>query len=59
VRTGKVDAREAFIGADADQGAGFGSGAARGSRGRARACSGAAERVEHVARCFCPCSSLC
>jgi hypothetical protein len=28
----------------------------RGARGRALASS---ERVEHVARCFCPCSSLC
>jgi hypothetical protein len=34
----------------------LGFGATRGTRGRALASS---ERVEHVALCFCPCSSLC
>jgi hypothetical protein len=57
VRRGTVEVPGCFIGA------GYGAdlalarrGARGGARGRALASS---ERVEHVALCFCPCSSLC
>jgi hypothetical protein len=59
VRRGTVEVPGCFIGADAGQGAGLAlarRGARGGARGRALASS---ERVEHVALCFCPCSSLC
>jgi hypothetical protein len=48
-----------YIGAGAGHGGGWPlarRGARGGARGRALASS---ERVEHVALCFCPCSSLC
>ena len=60
-RKSAVEAWEGIIGAGA--GAGHGAGLARarrwaceGARGRVLASS---EHVEHVARCFCLCSSLC
>jgi hypothetical protein len=59
VRRGTVEVPGGFIGAGASHGAGLGlarRGARGGTRGRALASS---ERVEHVALCFCPCSSLC
>jgi hypothetical protein len=58
-RKSVTDAWEGFIGAGARHGIGWPlarRGARGGARGRALASSG---RVEHVARCFCPCSSLC
>jgi hypothetical protein len=59
VRRGTVKAPGCFIGAGAGHGAGLAlarRGARGGARGRALASS---ERVEQVALCFCPCSSLC
>ena len=59
VRMGTVKVPRGFIGAGASHGAGWSlarRGARGGARGRALASS---ERVEHVALCFCPCSSLC
>jgi hypothetical protein len=59
VRRGTVKVLGCFIGEGADHGAGLAlarRGARGGARGRALASS---ERVEHVALCFCPCSSLC
>jgi hypothetical protein len=59
VRRGTVEVPGGFIGAGAGHGAGLAlarCGARGGARGRALASS---ERVEHVALCFCPCSSLC
>jgi hypothetical protein len=59
VRMGTVKVPGGFIGAGASHGAGWSlarRGARGGARGRALASS---ERVEHVALCFCPCSSLC
>jgi hypothetical protein len=58
VRRGTVKVTGRFIGASADHGVGWPlarRGARGGARGRALASS---ERVEHVALCFCPCSSL-
>ena len=58
-RRSTVDVSGGFIGAGAGNGAGSAlarRGARGGARGRALASS---ERVEHVALCFCPCSSLC
>jgi hypothetical protein len=55
----KVKVPGRFIGAGAGHGAGLALTRRRargGARGRALASS---ERVEHVALCFCPCSSLC
>jgi hypothetical protein len=54
VRRGTAKAPGRFIAADADQGAG----SAWARRGRARACSGAADGVEHVAVCFFQCSNV-
>jgi hypothetical protein len=55
-RRGTVDVYGGFIGAGAGNGAGSAL-ARRGARvGRALASS---ERVEHVALCFCSCSTLC
>jgi hypothetical protein len=59
VRRGMVKVPGGFIGVGAGHGAGLAlarRGARGGARGRALASS---ERVEHVALCFCPCSSLC
>jgi hypothetical protein len=59
VRRGTVKVPERFIGAGAGHGVGLAlaqRGARGGARGRALASS---ERVEHVALCFCLCSSLC
>jgi hypothetical protein len=59
VRRGTVKVPGGFIGTGAGHGAGWSlarRGARGGTRGRALASS---ERVEHVALCFCPCSSLC
>jgi hypothetical protein len=59
VRRGTVKVTGRFIGAGAGHGVGWPlarRGARGGARGRALASS---ERVEHVALCFCPCSSLC
>jgi hypothetical protein len=59
VRRGTVKVPGCFIGAGAGHGAGLAlsrRGARGGARGQALASS---ERVEHVALCFCPCSSLC
>jgi hypothetical protein len=59
VRRGTVEVPGCFIGAGASHGAGLAlarRGARGGARGRALASS---EHVEHVALCFCPCSSLC
>jgi hypothetical protein len=59
VRRGTVEVPGGFIGTGAGHGAGLAlarRGACGGARGRALASS---ERVEHVALCFCPCSSLC
>jgi hypothetical protein len=59
VRRGTVKVPGGFIGAGAGHGAGLAlarRGARGGARGRALASS---ELVEHVALCFCPCSSLC
>jgi hypothetical protein len=59
VRRGTVKVPGCFIGTGAGHGAGWSlarCGARGGVRGRALASS---ERVEHVALCFCPCSSLC
>jgi hypothetical protein len=58
VRRCTVKVPRGFIGAGAGHGAGLAlarRGARGGARGRALASS---ERVEHVALCFCPCSSL-
>jgi hypothetical protein len=58
VRRGTVKVPGGFIGVGAGHGAGLAlarRGARGGARGRALASS---ERVEHVALCFCPCSSL-
>jgi hypothetical protein len=58
-RRGTVDVYGGFIGAGAGNGAGSAlarRGAHGGARGRALASS---ERVEHVALCFCSCSTLC
>jgi hypothetical protein len=58
-RRSTVDAYGGFIGAGAGNGAGSAlarRGARGGARGRALASS---ERVEHVALCFCSCSTLC
>jgi hypothetical protein len=58
-RRSTVDAYGGFIGAGAGNGAGSAlarRGARGGARGRALASSG---RVEHVALCFCSCSTLC
>jgi hypothetical protein len=59
VRRGTVKVPGGFIGAGVGHGAGLAlarRGARGGARGRALASS---EHVEHVALCFCPCSSLC
>jgi hypothetical protein len=59
VRRGTVKVPGGFIGAGAGHGSGLALARRRacgGTRGRALASS---ERVEHVALCFCPCSSLC
>jgi hypothetical protein len=59
VRRGTIKVPGGFIGAGAGHGAGWSlarRGARGGARGRALASS---EHVEHVALCFCPCSSLC
>jgi hypothetical protein len=59
VRRGMVKVTGRYIGAGAGHGVGWPlarCGAHGGARGRALASS---ERVEHVALCFCPCSSLC
>jgi hypothetical protein len=59
VRRGTVKVPGCFIGAGAGHGAVLAlarRGARGGAGGRALASS---ERVEHVALCFCPCSSLC
>jgi hypothetical protein len=59
VRRGTIKVPGRFIGAGTGHGAGLAlvrRGARGGARGRALASS---ERVEHVALCFCPCSSLC
>jgi hypothetical protein len=59
VRRGMVKVPGCFIGAGMGHGTGLAlarRGARGGARGRALASS---ERVEHVALCFCPCSSLC
>jgi hypothetical protein len=59
VRRGTVEVPWGFIGAGAGHGIGLAlarRGARKDARGRALASS---ERVEHVALCFCPCSSLC
>jgi hypothetical protein len=59
VQRGTVKVPGCFISAGAGHGAGLAlarRGARWGTRGRALASS---ERVEHVALCFCPCSSLC
>jgi hypothetical protein len=59
VRRGTVEVPGRFIGAGAGHGAGLALTRRRargGASGRALASS---ERVEHVALCFCPCSSLC
>jgi hypothetical protein len=59
MRRGTVKVPGCFIGVGAGHGAGLAlarRGARGGVRGRALASS---ERVEHVALCFCPCSSLC
>jgi hypothetical protein len=58
VRRGTVKVPGRFIGTGAGHGAGLALArrwARGGARGRALASS---ERVEHVALCFCPCSSL-
>jgi hypothetical protein len=58
-RKGMVKVTGRYIGAGAGHGVGWPlsqRGARGGARGRALASS---ERVEHVALCFCPCSSLC
>jgi hypothetical protein len=58
-RNGTVKVTGRYIGAGAGHGVGWPlarRGARGGARGRALASS---ERVEHVALCFCPCSSLC
>jgi hypothetical protein len=58
-RGSTIEASVGFIGVGAGNDAGSAL-ARRGARGGARrACSGGSERVEHVAHCFCPCSSLC
>jgi hypothetical protein len=59
VRRGTVKVPGCFIGAGAGHGAGLAlarRGAREGARGRALLSS---KRVEHVALCFYPCSSLC
>jgi hypothetical protein len=59
VRRGTVEVPGGFIGAGASLGTGLAlarRGARAGARERALASS---EHVEHVALCFCPCSSLC
>jgi hypothetical protein len=57
VRRGTVEVPGCFIGAGHGAGLALARREARGgARGRALASS---ERVEHVALCFCPCSSLC
>jgi hypothetical protein len=59
VRRGTVEVPGCFIGAGAGHGAGLAlvrHGAGGGACGRALASS---KRVEHLALCFCPCSSLC
>jgi hypothetical protein len=59
VRRGTVEVPRGFIGAGAGHGAGMAL-ARRGARGSARGRAlVSSERVEHVALCFCPCSSLC
>jgi hypothetical protein len=56
---GTVEVPGGFIGAGAGHGAGFAL-ARRGARGSARGRAlASSERVEHVALCFCLCSSLC
>jgi hypothetical protein len=58
-RRSTVDVYGGFIGAGAGNSAGSAlarHGACGGARGRALASS---ERVEHVALCFCSCSTLC
>jgi hypothetical protein len=58
-RRSTVDIYGGFIGVGAGNGAGSAlarRGARGGARGRALASS---ERVEHVALCFCSCSTLC
>jgi hypothetical protein len=58
-RRSTVDVYGGFIGTGAGNGAGSAlvrRGARGGARGRALASS---ERVEHVALCFCSCSTLC
>jgi hypothetical protein len=59
VRRGTVEVTGRYIGAGAGHGVSWPlarRGARGGACGRALASS---ERVEHVALCFCPCSSLC
>ena len=59
VRRGTVEVPGCLIGAGAGHGAGLAL-ARRGARGSARGRAlASSERVEHVALCFCPCSSLC
>jgi hypothetical protein len=59
VRRGTVKVPGGFIGAGAGHGAGWAL-ARRGARGGAHGHAlASSERVEHVALCFCPCSSLC
>jgi hypothetical protein len=59
VRRGTIEVPGCFIGAGAGHGAGLAL-ARRGARGDApKRALASSERVEHVALCFCPCSSLC
>jgi hypothetical protein len=59
VQRGTVEVPGGFIGAGAGHGTGLAL-ARRGERGGARGHAlTSSERVEHVALCFCPCSSLC
>jgi hypothetical protein len=58
-RNGTVKVTRRYIGAGAGHGVGRPL-ARRGARGGARERAlPSSERVEHVALCFCPCSSLC
>jgi hypothetical protein len=58
-RSSTVDVYGGFIGAGASNGDGSAL-ARRGARGGARGLAlASSERVEHVALCFCSCSTLC
>jgi hypothetical protein len=58
-RNGTVKVTGRYIGAGVGHGIGWPL-ARRGARGGARGHAlASSERVEHVALCFCPCSSLC